>query len=81
MTWTDLTQNWGVWFNRMKSSRFPHLDESAMPFVKLDRARFEAYIADTHQLTLTEAREEFEDFLYVEALAREAIDLRARADA
>lgn len=70
MTWTDLTQDWASGFARVKS-RFPELDERDMPFLKLDRARFEAYLADRHNLTMEEAREEFADFLYVEALNRE----------
>jgi len=45
-----------------------------MPFLKLDRDRFEAHLADTHQMTLDEARQEFEDFLYIETLAREVGD-------
>lgn len=77
MTWSDLTLNWALWFKRIQT-RFPHLDESAMPFLKQDRDRFEAYLADTHNLTLHEAREEFEDFLYIESLAREAASFRAR---
>ena len=46
MTWSDLAQNWGMWFGRMQS-RFPNLDDSAMPFLKHDRDRFEAYLAET----------------------------------
>lgn len=74
MTWAELTANWAHWFKRIKT-RFPHLDDSAMPFLKQDRGRFEAYLADRHNLTLDEAREEFEDFLYIETLAREASHL------
>ncbi|WP_425046330.1 hypothetical protein [Primorskyibacter sp. S87] len=73
MKWTDLTQDWASSFPRVKS-RFPHLDDSSMPFLKLDRNRFEAHLAETHQLTVTEAREEFEDFLFVESLSREMDD-------
>ncbi|WP_050927696.1 hypothetical protein [Aestuariivita boseongensis] len=80
MTWSDLTMNWGEWFARIKH-RFPNLDDGAMPFAKTDRARFEAYLADTHDLTLNEAREELDDFLFVEQLAREAFDFRARSEA
>lgn len=75
MTWSDLTKDWAVWFKRIQT-RFPHLDDSAMPFLKLDRDRFEAYLADTHNLTLREAREELEDFLYIESLAQEMADQR-----
>lgn len=60
-------------------SRFPYLDDSAMPYSKLDRARFEAYLAETHNLSLTEAHEEVDDFLYVESLIREADDSEAAA--
>ena len=37
-----------------------------------DRTRFELYLARLHNITQTEVREEIEDFLYVETLAREA---------
>ena len=67
-----------MWFTRIQS-RFPNLEDSAMPFLKTDRQRFEAYLADRHDLTLTEAREELDDFLFVEQLAREAFDFRAQA--
>lgn len=79
MTWSDLTQNWGEWIARFKK-RFPNLDDAAMPFAKVDRSRFEAYLAHTHDMTLSEAREELSDFLFVETLAREAFDFRARSD-
>lgn len=71
MKWTDLTTDWAMWFRRMQS-RFPHLDDSAMPFVKQDRGRFEAYLAGTHNLSMEEAREEIDDFLFVETMALEA---------
>lgn len=71
--WSELTQNWAHSFARAKT-RFPQLDEADAPFLKLDRSRFEAYLAEKHQLTLTEAREEFADFLFVESLNREIDD-------
>ena len=37
-----------------------------------DRKQFEAYLAERHHLTVNEAREELEDFLFTEALNREA---------
>ena len=70
MNWSELTQDWAHWFARIKS-RFPNLDDSSMAFVKLDRSRFEMYLADTHHITLEEAREELADFLYIETLARD----------
>ncbi|MEX0319639.1 MAG: hypothetical protein AB3N21_16915 [Ruegeria sp.] len=51
--------------------RFPNLRDSDMPFVKQNRQRFEAYLAERHHLTVTEAREELEDFLFTESLSRE----------
>lgn len=78
MTWSDVTQNWADVFNRLKN-RFPNLDDGAMPFAKTDRERFEAYLAHTHDMTVSEAREELNDVLFVETLAREAFDIRARS--
>ena len=71
MIWSDLTADWAKWFKRIQK-RFPNLDDSAMPFVKQDRSRFESYIAGTHNLSLREAHEELDDFLFVETLAGEA---------
>ena len=79
MTWSDLTTNWSDLRARIMN-RFPNLDDGAIPFAKTNRERFEAYIADTHDLTLSEAREELNDFLFVEQLAREAFDYRAHAE-
>lgn len=73
MNWTDMTADWATWYRRLQI-RFPKLDDAAMPFSKLDRDRFEAYLADVQNLTLTEAREEIEDFLYIQSLLCEAED-------
>lgn len=70
MHWSDMTQNWSVWFSRFKT-QFPNLDEASMPFLKLDRGRFEAHLAETHDMTVHEAREAVDGFLYIETLARE----------
>lgn len=69
MYWSDLTQNWSLWFSRFKA-QFPNLDEASMPFLKLDRSRFEAHLAETHDMTLNEARDAVDGFLYIETLAR-----------
>ena len=79
MSWSELTQNWAMWFARLKT-RFPNLEDDSMPFLKTDRERFEAYVAEKHDLTLVEAREEVNDFLFVEQLAREAFDYRSQAN-
>ncbi|AHD00931.1 MULTISPECIES: hypothetical protein [Leisingera] len=61
------------WIDRMPriKQRFPHLKASNAPSLVDDRDRFVAYLARTHHLTLNEAREEVDDFLYIESLLRE----------
>lgn len=73
MTWADMTCDWAVWYGKLQT-RFPYLDDDAMPFAKVDRCGFEAYLAETHNLSLTEAREEIDDFLFVETLILETKD-------
>lgn len=68
--WSEVTDDWGTWSRRI-SDRFPLLDPAAMDRKRHNRAAFEAYLADRHNLSLIEAREEIEDLLYVETLARE----------
>ncbi len=70
LNWADLTQDWGASYARAKR-RFPNLRDKDMAQVTSDRKRFEAYLAERHHLTVTEAREEVEDFLYTEGLNRE----------
>ncbi len=70
LNWVDLTQDWSACYARAKR-RFPNLRAQDMAKVRDDRARFEAYLAERHHLTVTEAREELEDFLYTEGLNRE----------
>lgn len=78
MTWTDMIQDWATWSRRLQS-RFPNLDDAAMPFSKLDRDRFEAYLAEVQNLSLIEAHEEIEDFLYLETLSQDADNDNAAA--
>ncbi|MBY6065544.1 hypothetical protein KUW17_02245 [Leisingera aquaemixtae] len=61
------------WIDRMPriKQRFPHLKASNAPSILDDRDKFVAYLARTHHLTLNEAKEEVEDFLYIESLLRE----------
>ncbi|QEW20559.1 hypothetical protein LA6_002758 [Marinibacterium anthonyi] len=80
MYWSDLTQNWSLWFSRFKA-QFPNLDDASMPFLKLDRNRFEAHLAETHDMTLNEAREAVNGFLYIETLARAQGQSKASVDA
>lgn len=70
MNWTDLTQDWTSCYARAKR-RFPNLREQDMARVSRDRKQFEAYLAERHHLTITEAHEEVEDFLFTEGLNRE----------
>lgn len=51
-----------------------------MPFLKLDRCRFEAHLAETHDMTLNEARDAVDGFLYIETLAIKG-QVRQHADA
>ena len=70
MKWSDITADWPEWSQRIRD-RFPYLENGPMDRARHNRRAFEAYLADTHNLSLNEAREEIEDFLYVETLARE----------
>ncbi len=71
LNWADLTQDWDASYARAKR-RFPNLRDRDMARVGEDRKQFEAYLAERHHLTVNEAREELEDFLFTEALNREA---------
>ncbi|MFT6457772.1 MAG: hypothetical protein ACJARR_000645 [Pseudophaeobacter arcticus] len=51
--------------------RFPHLQFDTVSSLKGDHDGFVSYLADSHQLTLREAREEIEDFLFTESLHAE----------
>lgn len=68
-----MTRDWAVWYKRLQA-RFPHLEDGAMSCARPDRQRFESYLAKTHNLSLTEAREEIDDFIFVEALILEYED-------
>ena len=72
MKWTDMMTDWPHWSARMRD-RFPYLDLREMERKRHDRRAFEAYLATSHNLSLNEAREEIEDFLYIETLARELV--------
>jgi len=55
-------------------TRFPYLHQNMVPSLLQDREAFIEHLASTHQLTLTEAREEVEDFLFIEGLLDEVGD-------
>jgi len=77
MKWSDITNDWPSWAERIRD-RFPYLEMGPMDRARHDRSAFEAYLARTHNLSLTEAREEIEDFLYIETLARELSQMPTR---
>lgn len=70
LNWVDLTQDWSASYARAKR-RFPNLRDRDMARMRQDREQFEAYLAERHHLTVNEAREELEDFLFTEGLNRE----------
>lgn len=55
-------------------TRFPYVRASRAPSLLDDREAFVKYLARTHHLTLNEAKEEVDDFLYIEGLRRELND-------
>ena len=62
MTWAALTENWAASYRRLQT-RFPHLDDDAMAFVKQDYSRFISYLAASHALTYQEAEEAMAEYL------------------
>ena len=62
MTWSDLTRDWAASY-RALCAEFPHLEPSAMPFLKGDQDRFESYLAATHDMSLKEAQAAFDAYL------------------
>jgi DNA-nicking Smr family endonuclease len=70
LNWAELTQDWGASYARAKR-RFPNLRDKDVARIRKDREQFEAYLAERHHLTVNEAREELDDFLFTESLNRE----------
>ncbi|MEM6758736.1 MAG: hypothetical protein AAF601_04595 [Pseudomonadota bacterium] len=62
MRWIDLTRDWAASYRALRQE-FPQLEPSAMPFLKGDQDRFESYLAATHDMSLSEARDAFDAFL------------------
>lgn len=61
---------WETMYPRAKQ-RFPHLQFETVASLKGDHDGFVNHLAASHQLTLREAREEVEDFLFTESLHAE----------
>ncbi|MES0861095.1 hypothetical protein ABLN87_01905 [Ruegeria sp. SCPT10] len=70
LNWAELTKELGATYARAKR-RFPNLRDQDMDSVWNNRERFEAYLAERHHLTVNEAHEEVEDFLFTERLNHE----------
>ncbi|MGR3623079.1 hypothetical protein [Pseudophaeobacter sp.] len=70
MTIPQASMRWDRLYPRAKQ-RFPHLRSESVPSLAGDRDGFVAYLARTHHLTLREAREEVDDFLFTESLHAE----------
>ncbi|EAQ45060.1 hypothetical protein MED193_04501 [Roseobacter sp. MED193] len=61
---------WKAMYPRAKQ-RFPHLQRETVLSLEQDWEAFVRYLATSHQLTLQEAHEEVEDFLFTESLHAE----------
>lgn len=71
MTWTDLTSNWDAALRQL-AQRFPHMDTDAVADAPAGPDALAAHVAQTHDLTRLEAREELHDWMFVAGLARQA---------
>ena len=76
MNWHHVTANWIAIRDRL-ARRFPHADPKTLAHPPRDKGWLARHLAEAHDLTIFEAREELEDFLSVEDLARQVMDLRA----
>ena len=76
MTWNDLASNWNAHM-RALIQRFPDADADALTMAKHEPVEMTRVLARSHDLTEREAREEIEDWMHVQGLARDTADLRA----
>ena len=76
MPWHHLSANWAALSGRLLQ-RFPHIDQARLSEAPRDSSALTRHLAESHDLTLGEAREELEHFLSIADLARQAPDLRA----
>lgn len=76
MTWTDLTANMARYVP-MLVQRFPNTEPDVLDLHATTADTLVAHVADRHDLTRFEARQEIDDLLFVQSLARQAGDLRA----
>lgn len=69
MDWAEIFGNWGQRIELIRD-RFPHVEESALARRCASKRDVISYLAESHQLTLDEAREELEDWLFTLGLSR-----------
>lgn len=62
MPWTHVLACWPYLLKQLGRD-FPYLEHAALERFRGDRAKMEVYLAETHDLTLTEARDALEDWL------------------
>ena len=74
MTWTDLTANVARYVPILVR-RFPNTEPDLLDLHGTSADTLVAHVADRHDLTPFEAREEIEDLLFVQDLARQASEL------
>lgn len=64
MIWSQLMQDWPTWYSALQK-QFPRLEREAGFFLRQSRGNFIAYLADRHDLTILEAEETLDDFLFL----------------
>lgn len=73
MEWRQVSENWAAFVEAI-GTRWPRADDDDVLAIDGDRARFEEYIASTHDLTPAEAREDVEGWLMGELPVDVAMD-------
>ncbi|MDB9708041.1 hypothetical protein OAA76_05660 [Planktotalea frisia] len=76
MTWAQFASNWKFNLSAFMQ-RFPHTPEQALEQARIGPTALSRVIAQNHDLTEPEAREELEHFLDLQSLARAALDIRS----
>jgi len=76
VAWTKLTENWSENLQAI-ARRFPHVSAQMLDPLKGELMEISRVIAQTHDLTKPEAREELENFIDLQSLARKAADFRS----
>ena len=76
MAWTKLTENWSENLQAI-ARRFPHVSAQMLDPLKDELMEISRVISQTHDLTKPEAREELENFIDLQSLARKAADFRS----